>query len=480
MIGFGTKDFTSADTIQRAIDAGYTFFDTKDSNRSISHFKTLQYDRTKVFLCSKLMGEGSPENHAPSAVRTCCLDSLERGGLEYWDLYFIHTAHSFGNVSILETYNELLKLKEEGLCKHVGISNLTYEQLEAICYNTTKPDYIQIEIHPYLTENRILDYCKAHDIKVIAHSPLGSMRSRDIAQDPMLIEMSTKYKITVAQLILNWHISRGVLPIPSSNTPVNIKNNLLLVTLSLDDLEAITNLNKNKRVWIKPNHYEAIGPLGTPLPKRTIRMEDRVSDTTIQGKILNEIIEKGFYVSTTSVDEELHALCKELVDEPPTAEIASKLKTNSFLQRVSNGYSPASKLYAEIRIHTPTLNLTPVRTGLYHRDLQLQKCLKCILYLTDVGKENGPLKIVYPEPDVELTWYRDQFNGRATPEEVHQKMPTIHSVEGPAFTMILFEGSLLHSGGYVQKGSRKVVYMEFLQDSHVRDYHAGRIVDMMT
>jgi diketogulonate reductase-like aldo/keto reductase len=455
MIGFGTKCNTEKDIIQEAINVGYTFIDLKDSNKSILHFNNLQFYREKLFICSKLVGESSPENHNPKNIYNNCLQTLKKAGLTYWDLYYIHTTFAYNNYPILKTYNEVLRLKKEGYVLNVGLSNITFEQLEAIIINSTKPDYIQIEIHPYLVENRIVEFCKNNQIKIVSHSPLGSSLWTTISNDPILLALSKKYNTIVAKLILNWHISRGIIPIPSSNNKDNIRNNLNNLTridISTEDLQSITNLNKNQRTFIKPNHYESIGPICEPLPKRKIILEDCIQNNII----LNDIIKKGFYITTTEIDKELHMLCTQ---SSPNVNL---IKNNSFIKSISSMYDNKFLTKCEIRTNLPNNNLSPIHTQLYHRDTQLQKCLKIIIYLSDVKKENGPLQIIYPEPDMNLKWYNDRINARTTPEEIYQNVPlnNIITVEGPIYTMIIFEGTILHCGGYVQKGVRKIIYLE--------------------
>jgi hypothetical protein len=109
-------------------------------------------------------------------------------------------------------------------------------------------------------------------------------------------------------------------------------------------------------------------------------------------------------------------------------------------------------------------NLNPCQTGFYHRDTQ-DKSLKIIIYLTDVNNENGPLKIIYPEisqKNNSLICYKDCLNIRTTEEQILQVYPkeNILSIEEPKFTMIIFDGNIIHSGGYIKKGSRIVLYIE--------------------
>jgi hypothetical protein len=339
----------------------------------------------------------------------------------------------------------------------VGLSNVTYEQLHAILLNATKPDYIQIEIHPYLVENRIVEFCKSHDIKIVAHSPFGSSLWKEIANNTRLIELAGKYNTTVAQLVLNWHVSRGIIPIPSSNNKSHMENNLQRIDISQEDIQTINALNKNKRVWIKPNHYETIGPPCAPLPKRKIIMNDVKRDTSIQSTIINDLVVKGFHVCTTKIDAQLHTLC----NPNDFVKNQNKILKNSFLTSLATSYYNKTLQKCEFRTNVPNNNLRPYFTELFHRDSQLQKCLKVIIYMSDVGEDNGPLQIVYPEPDVNIQWYKDR-NARASPEEIYQAIPpqNIVSFVGPAHTMIIFEGTVLHCGGFVKKGCRKIIYLE--------------------
>ena len=99
---------------------------------------------------------------------------------------------------------------------------------------------------------------------------------------------------------------------------------------------------------------------------------------------------------------------------------------------------------------------------MFHRDIQSQKNLKIIIYLSDVGEENGPLQIIYPETDIKLNWYKDHINARASSDEIAQYVApeNIISIIGPAYTMIIFEGAVIHRGGFVKRGLRKIVYFE--------------------
>ena len=93
------------------------------------------------------------------------------------------------------------------------------------------------------------------------------------------------------------------------------------------------------------------------------------------------------------------------------------------------------------------------------------KGVKVIIYLNNVDYLNGPLKIVYPEIECELNWFKEKTSGVPRTSETdilkHYNKNNIISVEGSKYTCIIFEGSATHSGGYVIKGHRHSIYMEF-------------------
>lgn len=477
MIGFGTKSETSKNVINYAINAGYTFIDTKDSNHSLKYFNDI--DRKNLFLCSKLMSYDHREN-----ISNAFEKSLNEANLNYWNLYYIHTFHSFNNIPILDIYDQLLKLKTMGKIKHVGVSNITYEQLETLLLNREKPDYVQIEIHPYLTEERLVNFCKNNSIKIVAHSPFGSSFCKELLNENILTMLANKYQKTPAQIVLAWHISRGIIPIPSSNNYNNINCNLDgNFKMMQKDCDMIYTLNKNKRCWISPNYYENIGSICKPYKQRIIY------NTSQNDKILNDINLKGFYKMTC--DNELQLICNNLNNYIKNNKnhvnfsnlygreyeityndkyICSQLEfinKNVTLNEIAQKYLQCE--YTTIcyfKSSFKTLNLNPARAGLFHRDTQKQKCLKIIIYVSNVTEYNGPLKIVYPENNSEkILWYSNDDVPRTTFDQIitHCGQENINVLIGSKFTCILLEGSAIHSGGYVQIGSRDSIFIEFIK-----------------
>ena len=101
----------------------------------------------------------------------------------------------------------------------------------------------QVEIHPYSTKNEIINYCKDNNIQVVAWSPISRGK---IFSEELMIDLSQKYKKTIAQIVLKWHIQKGIIPIPKSSNENRIKENIEIFDfeLSKEDMIAIDLLNK--------------------------------------------------------------------------------------------------------------------------------------------------------------------------------------------------------------------------------------------
>lgn len=487
MLGFGTKNNTSIEILENAVKSGYKFIDFKDTNYSISHLNNINFKRDDIILCSKLVGEKDYENHNPKKIKKVFFKNLEKCGLTYWDIYYIHTFHSFGDYNILDTYSVLLNLKLKGYIRNIGVSNITFEQLESLCINSTKPDYIQIEIHPYLIEEQLVKFCKSNNINIVAHSPFGSKIRKKIINETILINLSNKYKVSIYKIILQWHIQRNIIPIPSSNNIKNIKenkkkNNFLLTEFEINQ---INSLNKNKRVYCKPNHYQYFKKCCS-LPIRKIIYEE--SDIHEIKKLnLN-----GYCIDNTNVDVELNDICNKIYDNINNKNIkkrshfsrsydfqlegkeldilTKKLSMNKYLVNLAYNYLETTNFEKRIFIKRTfrSLNLSSSKASYFHRDSQKQKCLKIIIYLDQVNEMNGALKIVDKELSTELNnnilWFKDGIP-RTSEDELKQigYDKYIKTLVGRRNQMILFDGSILHSGGYVKKGYRNSVYIEFFK-----------------
>lgn len=176
--------------------------------------------------------------------------SLRKMSLDYVDCFMFHwpTPEYY-----ITAWKELEKVYEEGLCKSIGMCNLRerhiiemYRQVEIM------PHVIQIEVHPLRQAQKIVDMCTKYKIAVQAFSPLCKMIPL-IRENKMLCQLANKYQVTVAQLILHWHIQRGLGFVSLTSKVERIKSNYDLFTfeISPEDMMKIKELNSNYKFHLE-------------------------------------------------------------------------------------------------------------------------------------------------------------------------------------------------------------------------------------
>ncbi|KAJ7663861.1 NADP-dependent oxidoreductase domain-containing protein [Mycena polygramma] len=155
--------------------------------------------------------------------------------------------------SLNDTWTEL-ELHASGRARAIGVSNFSIKTLKQL-FETAKtvPAVNQVEMHPYLAQTELLEYCRKKGIVVTAYSPSGHAQVRN---DPVIVALAEKYKVSPTQIILAWHLARGVVVVPKSSNPERQKENLTLPTLSEEDVASVTVLDRNERIVNK------IGPDG--------------------------------------------------------------------------------------------------------------------------------------------------------------------------------------------------------------------------
>ena len=215
--------------------------------------------RDDVWITSKLWCDA----HAPEHVEPALRETLEALRLEYLDLYLMHwpiavekgiwIPQSVDEMIALEdlpvetTWRAMERLVDRGLCRHIGVSNFSVKKLSSL-HSTAriKPAVNQVEMHPYLKQGPLIEYCREHRIALTAYSPFGS-RDRapalkqpdepDLFVDSTIVSIADAHGATPAQVILAWLLSRGVSTIPKSVNRARLTQNLAAQSLELTSAE---------------------------------------------------------------------------------------------------------------------------------------------------------------------------------------------------------------------------------------------------
>jgi len=198
---------------------------------------TIAVQRTELFVTTKLWNDRHTSAHRAFD------ESLDRLQLDYVDLYLIHWPKPSQNAYV-EAWKALVKLKEEGRVKSVGVSNFTVAHLKRIIDATgVVPSVNQIELHPRFQQKELAAYHTEQGISTESWSPLGQ---GTLLEDPTLQTLAEKHGKTPAQVVIRWHLDRGYIVIPKSVTPSRIRENFDVFDFSSDaeDLAKIAALDR--------------------------------------------------------------------------------------------------------------------------------------------------------------------------------------------------------------------------------------------
>ncbi|RJE18694.1 hypothetical protein PHISCL_08964, partial [Aspergillus sclerotialis] len=280
VVGFGlwkVNNDTCADQIYNAIKAGYRCFDGAcdygnevEAGQGVARaIKDGLVNRSDLFIVSKLWNTF----HDRDRVGPICKKQLSDWGLDYFDLYIVHfpialkyvdpsvryppgwcapdanNKVEFSNATIQETWTAMETLVDQGLARSIGVSNFSAQLLmDLLRYARIRPATLQIEHHPYLTQERLVEYAQREGITVTAYSSFGptSFLELDLkdAQDAGLLfdhgvvkEIAEKHSRTPAQVLLRWATQRGIAVIPKSNHPERLVQNLDVTGWDLEEAE---------------------------------------------------------------------------------------------------------------------------------------------------------------------------------------------------------------------------------------------------
>lgn len=283
-IGLGTWRAEGGDAykaVRSAIEVGYRHFDCAflyqneyEIGKALNDaLKAGDVKREELFITSKLWNNA----HRKEDVKPALQESLKMLNLGYLDLYLIHWPVAWkkefffpekgsgfyhpGEIPLTETWEAMIRTKEDGLTKHIGVSNFNMIHIKEIAGITdVLPEMNQIESHPYLAQELMRDYAHNHNILLTAYKPLGSggiissaMKEKQLPgllQHPVIQKIAEQTSSTPSQVVLAWQINRGFAVIPKSTDRNRQAENLKAaeLVLSHDQMSHLNTLDSELRL----------------------------------------------------------------------------------------------------------------------------------------------------------------------------------------------------------------------------------------
>jgi 2,5-diketo-D-gluconate reductase B len=256
-MGLGTYGRTGDDglkAIRAGLEIGYRHIDTAQSydtegviGQALSQSGIARDD---VFITTKVaMGNLSRERFLPSLR-----ESLDRLRTDRVDLTLIHWPSAGDAVPFAEYMTSLAAAQEQGMTRLIGVSNFTIAHLEQARSLLGAGMIVnnQVEVHPFLQNRKLCEYCARNGIAVTAYVPLAKGR---VSEDPTLRRIAERHGVLASQVALAWLMSRGLVVIPASAKREHMQSNFeaSLMRLSDDDIDAIDGLDRGERIIAPSN-----------------------------------------------------------------------------------------------------------------------------------------------------------------------------------------------------------------------------------
>lgn len=273
VIGMGTWPLCGEqleNLMEEAISIGYRMFDTADNyfnEESIGNvIAKHKSERDKLFMMTKISDEkkvgfpwssigkyfykSSPYMQSHTARGTVDMlvnNSLRKLQTDYIDSLIIHWPYMD---YILEIWDRLVELHQNGVLKSIGVSNFGIRHLELLKANfDVQPMINQLSVSPLDTKEEVLKYCKENNIQTVVYAPMQQMNNKAYSSAEITVKLTEKYNLSRGELLLAWLNSKNMIPIPKSSHVSRLKSNFDIINkgavLEQQDVELLGTLNTN-------------------------------------------------------------------------------------------------------------------------------------------------------------------------------------------------------------------------------------------
>ena len=255
-LGLGTwpmSDQEAERAVAGALETGYRLVDTATNYRNesgvglgVAHSGV---PREEVRVTTKLPGR----HHGYEETLASFEESRRRLGLEYVDLYLIHWPLPRVD-KYVDSWRAMIKLREDGLVRSIGVSNFTAEHLQRLEKETgVLPSVNQIELHPFFPQDELRAFHASKGILTESWTPLG----RGVLDDAAVLAVAEAHGVTPGQVVLRWHTQLGAVPIPKSSAPERQRANLDVFGFELDPDQLRTIADRpHRRFGADPERHE--------------------------------------------------------------------------------------------------------------------------------------------------------------------------------------------------------------------------------
>lgn len=234
LLGLGTWDLrgrTCARVVEQALRLGYRHIDTAemyDNEREVGEgLHASGVKRDEFFITTKIW----PAHFSPPALARAARECLGRLRLNDVDLLLLHWPNP--QIPLAETLGALVKVKRDGLARHIGVSNFTVALIDEAVRLSGEPIACdQIECHPYLDQSKVIAACRRHGMAVVAYSPIARGNAHN---DAVLAAIGERYGKTAAQISLRFLVQQNIVVIPRTSKVERLTENAAIFDFTLGD-----------------------------------------------------------------------------------------------------------------------------------------------------------------------------------------------------------------------------------------------------